>query len=269
MALPVAALAAGAGVGALAGMLGSRSTQTAERVLPHAGALENQIYGAQGQDFTAYRDLINSSINPADVSAGLDSQRGLAELLKKLMQTGGIPDQGQIQQGQQFAQQLFAPQQQMLNQRFKQQELKNNQLMARMGRGPTDPVLQNLLAQGQLQQQGQLDSEIGAYGTQWAMNQPMQQLNFANQLSQVQGGLASQALQRRSELLAMGNNMLGNERNFRVGASSSSVTSMSGGGIQGALMGAMAGAGTGAQVYGYLNKPSDPAKPDYSRMNQA
>jgi hypothetical protein len=165
-----------------------------------------------------------------------------------------MPGQQDMATANQFATQMFAPQQMALQQSFVDQGIQNNQLAARLGRPGNDPILAAKLADSQTRQMGMLNAQQGQWAQQYAMDLPMQRLGFQQQMAQVQGGLASQALANRQALLSVGQNIQGAERNFRMGTATHFGNSSSGGGLKGAITGGIAGASSGAQTYAMFNQ---------------
>jgi hypothetical protein len=241
--LPVALGAAGAILGGIAGAQGDKSSQSMQVNVAPETALEKQINPALGQNFSALQDLINAGPGQQDVTNSLNSQRALADLLKQLQQTGGMPTAQDTQFANQYTNDIFAPQQMQMQQAFQDQQRMGNRQAAMMGRGPGDPILLNKLAQEQTRQQQMLGSQMTAFRSEQAMGMGDRRLNFANQLAQVNGGLATQAMQNRQALMSMGSQLKGQDQNFRLGTASKDVTSSSGGGMMGALSGALSGAG--------------------------
>jgi hypothetical protein len=177
-------------------------------------------------------------------------------MLSQFAQGGFMPGQQDISQANTLAQQLFQGQQVGLSQAFDTQRQQASRNAARMGRAGIDPVLQNQLMQGQARQQQQLNADIGSYATQYAQSLPQQRLGFAQQLAQVNQGLASQAMANRQALLGLGSQLRGQEQNFRLGSASTTQTTSSGGGFGGALAGALGGAAgglTAAKGFGGIN----------------
>ncbi len=77
--------------------------------------------------------------------------------------------------------------------------------------------------------------------------QANQLAGIGNQLSNIRGGLATQAMQNRMNLMSMGQQLNQSERNYRIGTAQhygsqySTGEQFSGGGFKGAMSGAMAG----------------------------
>jgi hypothetical protein len=236
MPVPLAALAiGGAALGGLAGALGSKQTQDSEQrvnLMP-ASELENQSTASLGKNFGTYSDYVNAGANQTDVSNALTSQRGLADMLKSYSTGGYLPGQQDFAQANSLADSVLSP-------AFRQQEEQAARLAAKMNRPVNDPILQARLRQG-------LADQRSGFVAEQAMNAPLQRLQFAGQLSDVQNNLASQAMSNRQALLSLGNQLQSSERNFRLQTATrtGSQTQTSGGGLQGAIAGALGGAGAG------------------------
>jgi hypothetical protein len=138
--LPVALGAAGAILGGIAGAQGDKSSQSMQVNVAPETALEKQINPALGQNFSALQDLINAGPGQQDVTNSLNSQRALADLLKQLQQTGGMPTAQDTQFANQYTNDIFAPQQMQMQQAFQDQQRMGNRQAAMMGRGPGDPI---------------------------------------------------------------------------------------------------------------------------------
>lgn len=244
--MPPAAIIAGAAVvGGIAGAMPKKQESSAGLNLAEASDTENY-----GRDLTlnSVRELagyVDKGPGAEDVAAATGSQRDLASLLDQYAKGGYKPSDADIASGNDLASKLFQAQRVGLNQSFEDQRAEFNQQAALMGRDPLDPVFRNKLAQQQTRDQQLLDAQQGAFGTQLAMDSPLQRLNFASQKAQVQSGLASQALANRQMLAGLGEGIMTNERNFRLATAERWGKQESGGGFGGFLSGALAGAGSG------------------------
>lgn len=236
---------AGAVLGGIAGAQGNQSTQTSRRILAPESELEQRGGQVALDQLNQLQSMLGGGANAQDFSQGAQSQRDLAAMLGQFAQGGFMPGQQDISQAGSLAQQLFQGQQVGLNQAFDTQRQQASRNAARMGRSAIDPVLQNQLMQGQARMQQQLNADIGAFGTNLAMNMPQQRLQAMQQLASVQQGLASQAMANRQALLGLGSQLRGQEQNFRIGSSSVEQTTSSGGGLGGALAGAIGGVSMG------------------------
>ncbi len=244
--LAIAGIAGGMGLlGAIAGAQGNRSTQNYRTELGPASALEEQSGKLLEEQLKQYQSFVNAGPGQQDITAGLNSQRSLADLLQSYSQGGYLPNQQQMSQANDFTRQLYGGQQYALNTRFQDAQTQASRMAARMGRSPLDPVLMNKMMTERTRQQGQLDADIGSASMQNAMNMPMQQLNFAQQYAQVNAGLASQAMANRQALLSMGSQLRNGEQSFRAGTAARSMEQVGGGGMAGGITGALGGLGAG------------------------
>jgi hypothetical protein len=241
MSFAAAAGIGGALLGGLAGAQGQSSRTS--RILPTASAFENQLNKDVEGQWKSFQELLNAGPGQEYMGQSVEAQNDLASLLKQFANGGFMPGQQDISQANSLAQSLFAPQQTAMQQAFQDQQVMGQRAAAKLGRGAADPVLMNKLAQEQTRQQQMLQSQMGSYATQYAQQMPQMRLGYQQDFTNVKMGLASQAMANRQALLSMGNNMLGNERNFRLGASSQETKS--GGGLAGMISGALGGLGTG------------------------
>lgn len=189
----------------------------------------------------------------AQAEGDIDAARAESMTLMDMLRGAqGGPSKQNILQGQKFAQQIFAPQQQALQQQFQQAETDTSRLAARLGRQVDDPILRAKLAQAQGQQVGQLQAQQGAFAAQSAQGFQTQALDLQNQLAGIRGGLATQALQNRQALMGMGQSLLSQERQFRLAsAGQQTVGQQTNQGGFGDFLGAtMAGAGTVGKLMG-------------------
>lgn len=247
MAFPIAMAGMGL-LGGLAGAQGSKSSQTYTKQLAPETALEQQMNPDILKNYGGLAELLGLGPGAQDVTAGLDSQRGLAAMLQGFIQTGGAPGQQDFQQGNDLASMMFAGQRNQLQNNFQDQQVNSDRRAALMGRAGNDPILAAKLGQEQTRQMGQLDAEQRGFAGQYAMQLPQQRLQFASQFANVQGGLASQALQNKLQLLQTGQQLRNDDRNFRLGSASTTASTSSGGGLGGFISGALGGAGAGASI---------------------
>jgi len=161
-------------------------------------------------------DIAAQGLTRADIGAGVGAQRDVASELQRLAQTQGLPGAQDISRAQGFARDIFAPQQLALRQQFAQQRGQAAQQAAVLGRGPSDPVLLNKLAQSQAQQQALLGAQQGSLSAQFAQTLPTRRLGFLQQRAGVLGGLGQQAMQNRLSILGLGSQLLGQERGFQL-----------------------------------------------------
>jgi hypothetical protein len=220
------AAAALAGGDSLQAQLKKLQDQRAKLTAVGPNANEQAGTKAIGDNFSALQQYTNLGPGASDVSAGLDSQRALASLLQQMQATGGMPTQANLDQANAFTNNIFAPQQTALQQAFQDQSVQASRQAGLMNRSANDPILRAKLAQEQTRQQQTLNSDKTAYSAQYAQQLPQQQLNLAGQLAQVRSGLATQAMQNRNAMLALGSSVQNDERNYRfnIANRSSSTT---------------------------------------------
>lgn len=240
--------------GGVAGAIGKKSEGEASQGLNLSDptALEGKAGAITSGNLGQMEDLTEAGPGTYDVKNSLGASRSLAEMLQHYQQTGGAPEQDDIKTGNSLAAQLFAPQHEQLRQGFTDQGYMAGQQAAAMGRDPNDPVLQAKLRTGFMNNEATLNSQQGAFGTNYAMNLPGQRLGYANQRANLLGGLATQAMNNRAAMLGYGSQVLGAERNFRVATADhwGNQKETSGGGLGGALSGAISGAGAGFSIAG-------------------
>jgi hypothetical protein len=247
------ALAIGAGIGALAGAIPKTSSQdwSSSISLGPASKTETNQLGFLEQNFNDLRALSNAGPGKQDVQNSLNSTRSLADMFGQYAQSGGLPTDQDISSSNQIATNLFNPQRVAMQQAFQDQSTEANRRAALMGRSMNDPILAAKLAQEQTRQGAMLEAQQGSFAQQFALQQPDRRLGYASQQANVLGGLATQAMANRQALSAMGEGILGREREFRLATANRSGTqsSTSGGGIGGAISGGLAGAGMGANLF--------------------
>jgi hypothetical protein len=240
MAIPLATAA----LGALAGSQQQSSTQSVNVAPP--SALENQMSASLGSNFNSMQGLVDRGPGQQDVDAGLQSSRGLANMLQQFAQGGYMPNAQDNQQAQQFAASQFQPQQVGLQQQFQGQQQRAAQLASQLGRPVNDPIIQAKLSQEYMQGQERLGASQGAFATNFAMQMPQQRLGYTQQLAEVNNSLASQAMANRQALLSLGSQIKGQEQQFRLGTASRTQTG--GGGMAGAISGGLGGFGAGMGI---------------------
>ncbi len=236
--------------------------------------LEAASYEGQLKNYNDLSDLVGRGPGANEVSANTQFQNQYAQQLQQLMGNIANPNQ---QQNFATAQQYFAPQQTALNQQFEQQGVQSNRLAARLGRAGNDPILRNKLSQEQTRQQTMLNSQIGQFGQELPAFQANQIMGVGNALSNLRGGLATQAMNNRSQMLSMGQQLAASERQYRIntaqqyGSSYSHGETLSGGGMKGALGGAMQGfsMGMGMPSMGGGAAPAAVGTASMGRMGQS
>jgi hypothetical protein len=249
--------AAGLVAGAVAG--GSDKTQTQSTTnkntsgvnLSPESSLQNSAQQGVSNDYNSLRDMVNSGPGQDDITRSVTNSRSLADMFGQYSQGGYMPNSQDISSSNSLAQNLFNPQQVALNQSFVDQTTQSNRQAALMGRDANDPILAAKLRTNMSNQQQMLAANQNAWAQQYALQQPMQRLGFAQQQNQMLGGLATQAMQNRQALASMGSSILGNERNYQLETSqrynngTSNNTQVQQGSLGGAISGGMAGLGAG------------------------
>lgn len=209
---------------------------------------------ASMDQFNQLLALTNAGPGAEAVSQGFQASNSYADMLNNVLQSGGRANQNQIDASNQYASQIFAPQQTALNQQFNDQRIQASRMAAKLGRPGNDPILANKLAQEQTRQQSMLNSQQGAFGAQYADSMVGRQLDLGSSLMNVRQGLATQAMNNRTTLMGLGQQLVNSERNYRLQtagrSNSSNGTQSSGGGLAGAISGGLAGFGTGAATFG-------------------
>lgn len=225
-----------AALGALSGSQKDVQTQNYS-VNAQLSGLGQQASGVTSDALNQLLQLIHSQ-----AAANGTGPEQYAQMLQQYIQSGGLPNQDQIGQANQYAQNIFAPQQAALNNTFTQAQVNNNRTAATQGRSINDPVLAAKLAQYQGQQQNVLSGQQTALGSQLALNLPQQQLGFAKALS-------DQAFQNQSSLASLGGNILNSQQNYALGTAPRTATASGGGGIKGAFSGLLGGLTLGLNGY--------------------
>jgi hypothetical protein len=237
--------------GGIAGSQGKKQTQT--RQLGAETDFEKQGGKAALDQLKQLQMLIGSpEQDKSDIDAARSSQQDFIKRLQQLAQSGGLPSA----QDMEFGQQMVAPQRVAMNQALQQQQIEQQRMAGQMGRSGSDPIMMAKLAQ--LRQQG--EERLGAQAGQYALGNVDRTLNFQGQATQLQSGLASQALANRQALLSAGSQLWGQGANFRTG--NASITTSTPGGFAGAVSGAIGGASAGMSLFnafgggGGTNKPN-------------
>lgn len=232
--------AIGAGLGAIAGGAGSPSSSSSRVDTMPASGLENSAGQIQTKLLRDYNDLVSKGASSGDVSKALGSQRDLASMLQQYSQTGGIPNQAEMSKNLDAAKLAYSGQQVAINQSLEQSRQAYARQAAISGRSATDPVFMGMLGQERQRAQERLgaqESQFAAFGL------PQQRLGYASQLADVRNNLASQAMSNRQALMGLGNQVVSQERNWRMGSAGRTTEGSQGGGLGGALSGAIGGFG--------------------------
>jgi hypothetical protein len=207
------------------------------------------VVGQYGQ----LRDFLNRGPGIEAIDASNASQKDFVDMMRRLQASGGMPTDEDRRQANIFADDMFKPQQEALNQSFTQQNEQAARLSAQLNRPINDPIIQAKLRQEQMRQSAMLGADRTAFTAQESRNSPFRRLELQGQLADAQSGLASQAMANRMQLLNLGNSLQSQERQWRLntgeryGTSNSNSSQHSGGGIMGGI-----GAVTGA-VSGFMN----------------
>lgn len=226
------------------GLFGSQSTTLTPTGQTQLGSDAGRI---QNDQLLQMEEAVNRGPGQQDITTGYNATKSFADMLNQYSQSGGLPTGADMATGNQYAQSMFAPQQLALQQSFTQQNTDMQRMAAQLGRSADDPILQNKLRTGFMNQQGILNADQSAYGNQLAMALPGQRLNYAQQRTSVLGNLATQAMQNRSALLGIGNQMQGAERQFRI--QTGTQTTEKDPGAMDYLSAGLAAAGQGIQLY--------------------
>lgn len=228
------------------------SGSTAGIRLGKASELEKTAGGDISQQYSTLRDWLSQGPGLADIQASDQSQRSFIDMLRSINSNGGLPTAEDRRQANIFADDLFRPQQEALNQSFTQQNEQAARLAAQLNRPINDPIIQSKLRQEQMRQSAMLSADRTAFTANEARNSPFRRLELQGQLADAQGALASQAMANRMQLLNLGNQLQSQERNWRLqtgerygtSTQSGTTTQHSGGGMMGGI-GAITGFASG------------------------
>lgn len=240
-------------------------SQTSGIKLSEASGLEKQATGDIGSQYDFLKNLLSRGPGAEAVDASNNSQNDFVSMLKGINANGGMPTTEDTRRANSFADQLFAPQQEALNQSFTQQNQDAARLAAQLNRPINDPIIQAKLKQEQMRQSSMLNADRSGFVAQEARNSPFQRLQMQGQLADAQGSLASQAMSNRMQLLNLGNSLQSQERNWRLQTGerygTASGSQHSGGGLSGAfgnmnsVVGSFGGA-IGAMGGGFMGQSS-------------
>ncbi len=236
--MAIGAAIGGAALGAIAG--GMQDKSGGSQVSGIRVAPETQLEQFAGKDLLERLKQLGSIVDQGpgaqDQTQALTDVRSLADMLRGFSTGGANPTQADITQSNTLFDALYSP-------AFRQQEQQAARLAAQLGRPVNDPIIQARLRSEQANQRG-------AFVAQQSFNAPRERLGFAQQLANVSGGLASQALANRQMLLSQGSQLREQDRQYRIntGERYGSFEQYSGGGLKGALTGAIGGAGAGLQA---------------------
>lgn len=240
------------GLGALGGIAGAfgksqsgsatQSVQTSPLANWGQLGLDTQ-YGA----LQNYGNLVQQGPGANSISGATQNSNQLANLFGQYAQTGGLPSQQNIEAAQGYAGNIFAPQQQALNQSFVQAGIDESRQAGMLGRPVNDPTLMAKLDIGKANAQQQLSAQQTAFGNQYANQLQQNQLQYAGGQNQILNGLASQAFANQTALLGMGNQVGGMGLNYQLQTATRTggQQQSGGGGLGGALEGGLTGLGAG------------------------
>lgn len=239
------AIAGGIGA-ALGGLAGSQGEQaTVRRSIggqTQLGADIDRMFGGQLQQLEGFANVFGEQ----DVQAGRQGAIDLAEMLKMLSESGGLPTQQDIATARGQAQNLLSGQRAGMANVFAAQTEQANRQAAQLGRSTNDPILQAQLRRQQIEQERELAGQETALTQQIGSSLPLQRLQFQQQRAGVLQGIGDQASALRSNLIGQGTNIQNLLNQIRLGQGTS--TQQSGGGLAGALSGALGGAGAALGV---------------------
>lgn len=240
---------AGAALGGLAGAQGDKSSVNSVsgiRVAPET-ELEKQATKSLQGGLGGFESVVNAGPGAQAATDYMSASGSLQEMLKKYAAGGFMPGQEDFATAGKYAADVFKPQQVMQQQQFEQQSQQAQRLAAQLNRPVNDPIIQAKMRQEQMRQADVLGAQQSSYGAQFAQQLPQQRLSYTQQLADVTGNLASQAMSNRQALLSLGSTLREQDRSYRIatGERYGSQEGSSGGGLKGALTGAIGGAGAG------------------------
>jgi hypothetical protein len=270
---PMAHLMKGAWDEGVEGNTVSQKSHMSQRTgvdLKSMSEFERLLYGDMTSGYDQLKGMLSVDPNSREQQAATKEYENFVEMMSGINKTGGMPTAEDMQRAGQFADAIFAPQREALNQSFEFAQQDAAKLAARLNRPINDPIIQAKLQQERMRQTNMLSADRNAFVAQEARSQPFQRLGMQEQLfnaktglADLKAGIASQAMANRMQLLNLGNSLQQQERNWRfqtsdkVGTQSSNSSQHSGGGILGGI-GAVTGAagsifgmvGSGAQAAG-------------------
>jgi hypothetical protein len=196
-------LAIAGGVAAAAGMAGSIASAAGQKD-PTINMGQRSPWERQGEQFMSqgmegYRSAMGN-----EVAAGSGAQLDFANMLKQYAEGGNMPTQQDISQSQAFAASQFNPQRVAMQQAFADQLTQANRQAALSGRNVNDPILRAKLAESQTRQGALLESQQGAFASNFAMQQPGQRLGFMGQRAETLVNRGQMALSNQANMFNMG-----------------------------------------------------------------
>jgi hypothetical protein len=233
----------------LFGLLGGGANNSTSTVTPGAGLPgQGAALNLQNDSLANFQRLIGAGPNIGNVQQSQGFNQNLINMLGQYSQSGGLPNQQQMGQANQFAQAAFAPQRQQLQQDYTQAGYQNQQQAARLGRQVNDPVLQAKLQNQYANNSAQLSAQQGAYGSNLALQLPQQQLGYATQQAGLADQLSQQAQTNQYTLLGLGNQLYNQSLNYGLSTATRTGSQQQGGSVGGAIGGALGGFGMGGQA---------------------
>lgn len=241
MAFPLALVAGGALLGAIAGAQGTQGQSQTNRI--NTGAESELERLARLQQEQGFGDL--NRIQREDFGRANQASQSYGDLLKQYQQSGGAPSSSDLSQGRSFAEQALAPQQAQIDLAMRQSTEAAREQAGLTGRGPNDFALNTRLAAQRNDLMSQLGAQQSAMGLQFANQFSQNRLGYAGQFADLQQGLATQAMQNRIAIMGLGSQIQQAGQNFRVNTASRTASTPD---RPGGLMGGLTGAFTGAQA---------------------
>lgn len=268
MAFPLALVAGGALLGAVAGAQGTQGQSQTSQI--NVGAESELERLARLQQEQGFGDL--NRIQREDFGRANQASQSYGNLLQQYQKSGGAPTSADLSQGRSFAEQALAPQQAQIDLSMRQSTEAMREQAGLSGRGPNDFAFNTRLAGQRSDLMSQLGAQQSAMGLQFANQFSQNRLGYAEQFAGLQQGLASQAMQNRMAIMGLGAQVQQAGQNFRVNtASRTSSTPDRPGGLMGALTGAFTGAMGGASIakgFGsFSNNTTGSGNSDFSASN--
>jgi hypothetical protein len=233
-------------------------------------AFEQMLGQDMESQYSGLRGMLLDDPNTAERVAATKEYQNFVEMMSGINKSGGMPSAEDMQRANSFADQLFAPQREALNQSFEFAQQDAAKLAARLNRPINDPIIQAKLQQERMRQSNMLSADRSAFVAQEARSQPFQRLGMQEQLfnaksglADLKAGIASQAMANRMQLLNLGNSLQNQERNWRFqtsdkfnygNQSGTSTVHSGGGGILAGLSGVQAGMGSVAGIVGSVGQ---------------
>lgn len=241
MAFPLALVAGGALLGAVAGAQGTQGQSQTSQI--NVGAESELERLARLQQEQGFGDL--NRIQREDFGRANQASQSYGNLLQQYQKSGGAPTSADLSQGRSFAEQALAPQQAQIDLSMRQSTEAMREQAGLSGRGPNDFAFNTRLAGQRSDLMSQLGAQQSAMGLQFANQFSQNRLGYAEQFAGLQQGLASQAMQNRMAIMGLGAQVQQAGQNFRANTASRTTSTPD---RPGGLMGGLTGAFTGAQA---------------------